>query len=428
MSAIPNPASTTAAFVDDPRWGVVERLIASPGFAKSGRLTQFLVFVCSSALSGHSAEINESQVGIHVFGRPSGYNPTDDSIVRSHARLLRKRLDEYFDGEGRGEPYRIRIPKGGYVPCFEEQAPAAGVMETPIYEGSVPKMALVPARIFRRRWVVATAIAAIGFGIYGWQRKSQTPEAAAARFWVSMCNQARPTLIVPSDTSLVNFKVMTGREVGLNEYIARNFRSGSTVHATNPSDLEVKLASRPFTGVVDMQFCWRLAQSSLADVRRTTIRWAGDLRTQDLMGSNVLLIGARRANPWVELFDHGNNFQGLFESVRGDYVLNRAPKRGEHTYYTESSGAIPGESWAVVSYVPGLTADDRAMIISGTTTAGTEAALDFVLNPAAFGRALNQIAGVGNAAPWFEILLRTGSVNLRAPGRAEVITWRNRAR
>ena len=137
MSVRSNPVPGIGAFVDDPRWGVVERLLASPGFAKSGRLTQFLVYVCSSALAGRAAEINESQVGVNVFGRPTGYSPTEDSIVRSHARLLRKRLDEYFEGEGRGEPYRIRIPKGGYVPYFEEQcvpaSPDTAVVETRIY-------------------------------------------------------------------------------------------------------------------------------------------------------------------------------------------------------------------------------------------------------------------------------------------------------
>ena len=82
----------------------------------------------------------------------------------------------------------------------------------------------------------------------------------------------------------------------------------------------------------------------------------------------------------------------------------------------------------MISYVPGLNADDRAVLINGTTTAGSEAGLDFVLDPSAFGRTLQEISAGGGATPWFEILLRAGSVNFRAPGKAEVVTWRRRAR
>ncbi|MCU1234739.1 MAG: hypothetical protein JWP63_2706 [Candidatus Solibacter sp.] len=431
MSVRSNLAPGITPFADDPRWGVVERLIASPGFAKSGRLTQFLVYVCSSALAGHASEINESQVGVNVFGRPTGYSPTEDSIVRSHARLLRKRLDEYFDGEGRGEPYRIRIPKGGYVPHFEEQSsplpPETSVVETRIHVEPLPiasprRWHLAGTLYFALLGIVAATVAA-----FAWQRHTQSPEAYAARFWAGICNAARTTLIVPSDTALVSFEVITGRDVGLREYVAQDFRRDTALHSSTPLDRVSGLSSLPYTNIVDLQFCWRLALTARADLARTTIRSAKDLRSQDLKGSNVILIGARRANPWVELFDQSNNFQGLHDD-RGDFVLNRAPKGAERQMYQEGGTPMPGESYAVVSYVPGLNADDRALVISGTTTAGTEAGLDFLLNASAFGRTLEEISAGGNATPWFEILLRAGSVNFRAPGKAEVVSWRRRSR
>jgi hypothetical protein len=242
-----------------------------------------------------------------------------------------------------------------------------------------------------------------------------------------VCNPAKSTLIVPSDTALVNFEVMTGREIGLNQYLSQNFWRETAVHLTTPPDKVVLLSSKPFTNLVDMQFCWRLALSTRVDLGRTTIRAANELRPQDLKGYNVILIGARRANPWVELFDQTNNFLGLHDSV-GDYVLNRAPKGSERQYYRENGSPVPGEAYAVVSYLPGLNADDHVVIVSGTTSAGTEAALDYMLNPVLFGRTLNDMAGAGNAAPGFEILLRAGTVNFRSPGRAEVLTWRKHAR
>src|SRR5208282_138508 len=62
---------------------------------------------------------HEQYIGCAVFGRRADYNPGDDNIVRAEARELRKRLEQYFAGEGKEESLEIRIPKGSYVPVFE---------------------------------------------------------------------------------------------------------------------------------------------------------------------------------------------------------------------------------------------------------------------------------------------------------------------
>src|ERR1019366_1158871 len=104
---------------EDPRVRLTSRVVNSPHFEKSPRLRSFLTFICEMELTGRRPEINEQQVGVRVFGRPPGYNPGDDSIVRSQARFLRQRLEEFFRTSGQNAPVRIVIPKGSYVPVFE---------------------------------------------------------------------------------------------------------------------------------------------------------------------------------------------------------------------------------------------------------------------------------------------------------------------
>ena len=116
-----NASKGSGAFVsispaaDDPRWQVVQRVVAGPTFAKAARLSQFLLYVCERAILGRLDEVSEQHVGMHVFGRQADYNSNDDNIVRTHARLLRKKLDEYYAAEGKDEPLRILIPKGGPI-------------------------------------------------------------------------------------------------------------------------------------------------------------------------------------------------------------------------------------------------------------------------------------------------------------------------
>jgi len=103
----------------DPRWKLVERIVAAPGFAKSPRLSSLLTYIVKQSLQGRDEELNEQCIGERVFGRSIGYDPRDDNIVRSHASRLRQRLEAYFRDEGGAEPLRIAIPRGSYVPQFE---------------------------------------------------------------------------------------------------------------------------------------------------------------------------------------------------------------------------------------------------------------------------------------------------------------------
>jgi hypothetical protein len=113
-----------------PEWELACRVAASQGLSKSELLPGFLLYVCREYLLGRAHEISEQRIGIRVFNRPPGYNPGEDNIVRSYARLLRKRLDAYFANEGSSEPLRITIERGGYVPTFQgNRTPALPAVE-----------------------------------------------------------------------------------------------------------------------------------------------------------------------------------------------------------------------------------------------------------------------------------------------------------
>ena len=98
---------------------LVRRVASSVTFEKSPRLRAFLIHVCRCAIENRSEEATEQQVGIFVYGRSPSYNPNDDNIVRSQARVLRMKLEHHFANEGKDEPVAITIPKGQYLPVFE---------------------------------------------------------------------------------------------------------------------------------------------------------------------------------------------------------------------------------------------------------------------------------------------------------------------
>jgi hypothetical protein len=138
----PVPAGILGFDEEDPRWKLVQDVLASRTFSKSVRLSNFLSYICRRTLEGRTQEVNEQQIGTHVFSRSPSYNANDDSIVRTQARLLRLKLEEYFEHERPGAPLVLRIPKGGYVPIFGPRTTVEEASET-IAPPQTPAPALV---------------------------------------------------------------------------------------------------------------------------------------------------------------------------------------------------------------------------------------------------------------------------------------------
>ena len=95
-----------------------DRILASKLFALSNRTRAFLDYIINAELEDRADQLKEFTLGIDVFEKDETFDPGMDSIVRVEASRLRSKLREYYDGEGQGDPVRIDIPKGHYVPVF----------------------------------------------------------------------------------------------------------------------------------------------------------------------------------------------------------------------------------------------------------------------------------------------------------------------
>ena len=66
-------------------------------------MRRFLQLVVCEALGGRAGDLKEYPIGVAVFDRPASFDPSIDPIVRVEARRLRAKLDNYYQGEGRGD-------------------------------------------------------------------------------------------------------------------------------------------------------------------------------------------------------------------------------------------------------------------------------------------------------------------------------------
>lgn len=116
-----SPTSTyerSVAVSTDRVEAALKRILCSAALQHSPQLQRFLQFIVDETLSGHGNRLKEYVVGTEVFGRPTGYDPRIDSLVRVEAKRLREALESYYADEGKGELVRIDLIKGSYIPSF----------------------------------------------------------------------------------------------------------------------------------------------------------------------------------------------------------------------------------------------------------------------------------------------------------------------
>lgn len=96
----------------------LEAVFASGIFSRAPGLAQMLNYVCTKYFDGQSDQVKEYNIAVEALGRSPDFDQKRDSIVRVEAHRLRKRLAEYYEGDGATHRVRIVLPSGQYVPQF----------------------------------------------------------------------------------------------------------------------------------------------------------------------------------------------------------------------------------------------------------------------------------------------------------------------
>lgn len=431
-------------FQEDERWKVALRVAASPEFSKSARLRDFILYVCEKALSGRSDEIREQPIGAEVFNRKPDYNPGEDNIVRVEARELRKRLDRYFTGKGACEPFRIRIPKGSYVPVFEEltekkalatkpQSSLQPAVEASVASEDLPVAAgwWRPKPGWRLSWSAAGLITLVVLLAltqtrkFGDLAKSFTTTALTSTpggLWSVLFQNQRPITIVTADSSLVLAQDITHQVVTLAAYANKSYfdlLKGPAVSL---------IAGRPYTSLADAVVSSELMQTAGVAHKSLTVRYARDLEMRDLENGNLVFLGSAYSDPWISEFDAQRNFVvGVDKATRRLYFLNKSPRLGEaDRYYAAGATDRTNETYGLITYLPNLRRTGNVLILEGTSSEGTEAAGDFITGPNAvpvLRQNLGLTARKAAALPYFQLLIKTTSMD-NTPNKLQVITGR----
>lgn len=407
----------------DTRKLLVERVAASSYLNRSARLRDLFLYLCERVLEAGADNIHEHEVGHKVFDRPPDYDTSADNIVRVHASMLRKRIDQYFATEGRLEPVVIEIPKGNYAPIFHKR-PAEPVQ--------VPVPTIVPLRrtFDWEKWLPAALAAVFLFTtIFFWHRSRVISAETAAmptnrpnvrQFWSEIFRAGQPADIVLDDASVGLFQEFTAHPIALTDYYERSYlRSleGDAASAKLDPNLAMALVSKRQSSYAGAALLWKLAQTASALRGDAKIQFARNYSFREMKADNVILLGNSRSNPWIEPFQSHLAIRWQFDSGLGAYypVDTAAPASERERFRSniqpgEPRGTEPHEGYATISLLPNLGSTGRVLIISGTGSVTVGAALDFLSDESSLTQLRSRLPqNKSDDFPYFEALLRARS-------------------
>lgn len=427
---------TTAQLDQHPCWYAVQRVVTSAHFSKSHRLSTFLLYVAERSLLGRESEVTEQQIGVHVFGRPASYNPSEDNIVRQTARLLRHRLALFYQEEGRDETINISIPRGGYIVQFQpvispvlqneggnttsmsSSVPAGSTLSNVAEDEAVEHTEdTIPLTVRTRRWddwrhaglILCLGLTIGALGVFGlqalWGRHSR-PRTSSDKFWRLLLPRNQKTLVVVGDAGLNMYTNLARAEVDVEDYAKQNYLH--TPGAEPPPGVTWEaFARRRYVALTDLAFVTKLSGLPGTTPDQFDVRFARDIHFSDLENSTAILIGGPNYNPWVHAFDKNADLYMQYDgSTNNNNVINRKPASGEKTIYTQSPLDPERTGYALVLLADNVQGTGRVLVVEGTGMGGVGSAIDFLFNPGLMDPVIREVEH-NHRISNFDLLLET---------------------
>jgi hypothetical protein len=436
---------------------LLNRVVHSRELNRAQRLRELLCYLGKRSLKPHAGVLREQEIGAAVFGRPEEYDTSLDNIVRVNVSELRKRLAHYFEDEGAGETIVMEIPRGGYVPVFHTRArvpeapappltpeppsmpatqaaaPVSREITLPVVQAEVRGGLLSRLGTLGSLTGAALVLLLGGCAVLAWQNYSLraqirpwNAEPVRAAFWSEFYGSSDDVDIVTADTSFALEQDLLGRSISLSDYLDYSYKSlADDSKLSDGTRAALKLVLDRNNGSIGDFQAAELFMDLDAHSPAVKLAGARSYTPESIETHNVILIGGRESNPWVELYKSRMNFFVEYEPLgHRTYIVNRNPLPGEKSVY-ETISQDRSRGYSVVTFMPNLSEHHYVLIVSGSDSQATRAAAEFVTSSEGLAQ-IRQKMPQGRF-PFFEVIL--GSSRLVGTTlNTEILAYRVHAR
>lgn len=352
----------------------IERILQNKGPRLSELQRRLFSYLAEKALSGEGDDLKEYTIGVDAFGKPSSYDPRQESVVRMHVGRLRQKLADYYRTEGIEDPIIVDLPKGGFKMTFE---PRPAVAAPPVEEAEAAASA-ARGRNRREMALAAAVVLALGVAVYFAVRP-----AAAARVQTESPTSWNPAL-----------RQLWAPILTANRPIVVCLASPA------PNSSAAGTASGAF-----------LLGQFLAPFKQHVLLTRGDLLSMpEIMMDNVVFVGPAAGNRQLQAVPAYQQF-----ALEPDGVRNLNPRAGEPVFLRDhpSHGSQDlEETHALISHVPGLYGKGEILYLSGNRISSVMAAVQALTDPALAQTLVAKMKTADGSLPhYYQVVLSVKSMD-----------------
>lgn len=353
----------------------LDRLLESEMFKASKRSRTFLAYVVNQRLAGQLDNLREKVVGVEAFGRPNGYDTTEDPVVRITAGEVRKRLAQYYQDPARALELRIELLPGSYVP--EIHQPVVATVPEAIPE--VPAVLPAPPSRGWRTWAFL-GVLAIAAAI--WWRGGIVAANGFERFWEPTLNAHGPVLLSVGQGRVYSLRkdVANAAEADLDPS-----RSGVPKHfLSNGFALSPKDVLPSWDRYVPLGDAMSMTGTAifLHDRHKEyRLRGSGTTTLADLREGAAVLFGAF-SNDWTLRINKDLRFRVSIGPDGWRYIEDKKDPASRRWRGNQVSAPLDVEftDFAVITRVFDAITGHPVMSVGGITHLGTRAGGEFLLS------------------------------------------------
>ena len=255
------------------------KIIESGALGRGQTYAKLLTYLAERAIRGEVPK--EFDISVDVFGKTPGAVEATETQTRVHVYKLRARLDAYYSGAGKADPFRLEIPKGTYhlVTVANDGEAAAQVAPRLRTPWSYAALGLL---------LVSLLANLVWLAGYPREKELRTPEGPA---WLDVGATARPILIAVGDHFFfgeAGSHVRT-RDVAVNSQAELR---ASPQYGPSTGLVFETLSYLPKSTVFALQTLLPNATDAAQDV---SLKLVSELTPEDLRDYDVIYVGFVRA-------------------------------------------------------------------------------------------------------------------------------------
>ena len=402
----------------------IDRILRSDEFRSSEGLRRLLAYLADKAVSGEADQLKEYVIAIDGLGKPSSYDPQQNSAVRIQVGRLRQKLAEYYRTEGKHDEVIVYLPKGRFrLICEQRQHDLPQLTETIVpqektWEQQVP-VPEPPAKQSRSYWLfgavgallllAACTYTGVKFLHTGSSAEvpGMTPELG--KLWAPFINSKRPLILFIEDPLFAEVRSNPGvyfRDRSMNQWsdVVNSPAVKTLTGALKQTDIQ---PSRYYTAFGEVEASFMLGRLLGSHEQISQLVRTSQLSWQRLADNNVVFVGVQNL---------------FFDQLRGmpiepqlvpslDGVRDTHPANGAPALYTDQYSTAPTEEgmmYALVTHLAGPGGHNDVESFTSVRSAGYVAAVQWFTDPASAKTIVSKLEGAngGKMPRYYQVLLR----------------------